>query len=52
MPENRGNLKRVSGPDWTFGLSPDAPKTLGATVDTGLGPTDGLNAVFRKAMTL
>ena len=36
-------LKKVSGPDWTDGLSPDIPKSLGATVGTGLGPTDGLN---------
>ena len=42
-------VKRISGPDWTFGLSPDTPRTSGATVDTGLGPTDGLNAVFKKS---
>ena len=41
-------VKKVSGPDWTYGLPPDNPKSLGATVDTGLGPTDGLNAVVEK----
>ena len=47
-PPALAEIKRISGPDWTFGLSPDIPRTSGATVDTGLGPTNGLNAFCEK----
>ena len=46
-------LKKVIGPRLDFWMCPRAPTTRGATVGTGLGPTDGQNAVWCwKAMTL